>query len=468
MKFCITMRGIQGVIRILGLCVLGLVVACGSGMVKQDYMELEKNAPIRPELQKGNRGRIGNIVFSPDGNFFASNSEQNIKLWKADGTLMWTSDCWSQYSSSVAFFSPDGKYIIRNGSNYSYLWRLDGTMIKQLENGDSKFVIHDNEVFIASRKYSTLAIMKIDGTILKEFSIGTYSYIPSPDGELFAAPACAYKDINLWSFDGKLKKTLTGATAEIDEIKFSPEGQFIVSRTKDKKMYIWRRNGTLVKILFSPDGDCFITQTNCQIDIWSKNGNHVKTLKNAYCITFSPDGDFFASELGGTVKIWNTSGSVRKSFYASDGGWDGLYISPDGKIIITKRSHRGNNVIKLWRTDGTSIGTISTKESANIATATFSPDGKLFSCGLYDGSMMLCKPDGTLVKNISGDQNYIYNVAINPDGKSAATCGYDNTVKLWRFGGSQVKTLKGHSDFVSCVASVLMENTSSLDRMIKR
>ncbi len=82
---------------------------------------------------EGHTGRINTVSFSPNSKIITSgSSDQTIKLWQLDGTLI---DTFVGHSDSVASvnFNPDGKAIAsvdRDGK--IKLWRLDASPVTKL------------------------------------------------------------------------------------------------------------------------------------------------------------------------------------------------------------------------------------------------------------------------------------------------------------------------------------------------
>src|SRR5262245_8736719 len=70
--------------------------------------------------------------------------------------------------------------------------------------------------------------------------------------------------------------------------------------------------------------------------------------------------------------------------------------------------------------------------SANpVWSAAWSPDGKRFASGGYDGLVRLWGLDGRAGPVLSGHHRAVTCVAWSPDGKRLASAGQDGTVRLW-------------------------------------
>ena len=269
------------------------------------------------------------VSFSPDGQTIVSGSSDNtIKLWKRDGTLITTLKGHDKPVLSVSF-SPDGQTIVSGSSdNTIKLWKRDGTLITTLKGHDKPVLSvsfsPDGQTIVSGSSDNTIKLWKRDGTLIT--TLGghrgyVYSVSFSPDGQTIVSGS-SDNTIKLWKRDGTLITTLSGHSESVSSVSFSPDGQTIVSGSWDKNIKLWKRDGTLITTLkghtapvlsvsFSPDGQTIVSgSSDNTIKLWKRDGTLITTLKgrsvDVLSVSFSPDGQTIASGSGdNTIKLWN-------------------------------------------------------------------------------------------------------------------------------------------------------------------
>ncbi len=293
----------------------------------------------------------------------------------------------------------------------------------------------------------------------------------SPDGKTIATVGYDDKTVKLWQPDGRFisSKRLENSEGLASGVNFSPDGQIIVAYTKDKKVQLWRRDGTLIATIEEPEGIQYLevspdSQTIATIGkdrnnlkLWGRDGRLISWLEaekdKFYLAAFSRDGQTIATiELDeitklSLVKLWQRNGTLTATLKWDNQSLHKVTFSPDGKILATA----SDNTVKLWQRDGTEIATLpGHKEVINLLQ--FSPDGKKIVTGSSDGTVKLWQRNGTpdLTFKPHGN-NWISDVRFSPDSAGnqiIATGSPDKTVKLWHIDGTPIVTLTGHGDWV--------------------
>ena len=246
----------------------------------------------------------------------------------------------------------------------------------------------------------------------------------SPDGNELAVAS----SIGIWIYSvatGDELALLTGHTAEVQNIAFSPDGQILASTANDRTLRLWD------------------TESGQQLAVLSNEGI------SPWSIAFSPDGTTIASGTR-TIQVWDVNtGDPIATLTGHTESIGALAFSPDGKILA---SASGDMSIKLWD--------IATKENLSThsgQTFVFSPDGKTFAVIGEDPAIqspevandapqeadrqgpsirLLDIATGEYLSTLSGET-----LAFSPDGKTLASRDTDGMIRLWNPAtGEQLRT----------------------------
>ncbi len=264
---------------------------------------------------------------------------------------------------------------------------------------------------------------------------------------------------------------LTGHTAQVYSVAFSPDGKRIVSGGSDKTIKLWdAQTGSEIRTLqghaaqvysvaFSPDGKQIVSGSSDKtIKLWNaQTGSEIRTLQGhtdwVLSVAFHPDGKRIASgSWDNTVKVWNAdSGGEPVTLKGHTSAVSSVAFRADGKQIV---SGSWDNLVKVWNADtGSEILTFK-GHTSGVSSVAFRADGKQIVSGSWDNTVKVWNAaGGKEFRTLLGHTGWVLSVAFSPDGQRIASGSLDNTVKVWETDqGREVLTLKGHTGWVRSVA----------------
>ncbi len=288
---------------------------------------------------------------------------------------------------------------------------------------------------------------------------------------------------------GNLVRTLTGHKDNVQRVKLTSDGKYIISYAADD-CKVWDiesgieiidlKEKTEILTTHSPNlGDYLedsvsrsvITKDyqsliagmeNGDIQVWdlkSKNcrfifpGHKIKKKDGedykpcVLSLAVSPDGGVLAAGYeDGTVKSWNliTNEIIHSFHHAYYVG--GIAITPDGKTIV---SACDDETLKVWDLSSKKEVFTLTGHTSLVRSVVITPDGKqAISASADDDLKVWDLVTGKEILTLSGHSGWVADVAITPDGKRVVSASWDDTVKIWDLsvaGGYHLDTPHGSS-----------------------
>jgi WD40 repeat protein len=251
----------------------------------------------------------------------------------------------------------------------------------------------------------------------------------------------------------------------VTSVKYSNNGKFIASVSKDKSLKIWRVDGELIKMISHPqslqdlaisnDSQSIVTVgDDAQVRIWNMQGQVSSILKQRTAsdkflrVTISPDLKYIAAATTNTddrnaeVVIWSVKNGniikVLKFPHTSipedrSHGFRDLKFSIDGRFLVAAST---DTTIKVWQWQTDLKPQILIGHQDWAYSLSFSQDGKWLAStgGGSDKSLKIWqiqKSKFILKKTIEKIHEEGSYVAFNPNNRQIATAG--STLRIWDF-----------------------------------
>lgn len=242
------------------------------------------------------------------------------------------------------------------------------------------------------------------------------------------------KAVHVWDLSDPAApaRVLTGHTATVWSVAFSPDGHSVASGSADGTTRIWdlRQANPNPSVLGQLTRAATTTRDRpCFSDlILAAHPNDI------YSVTFDKDGSELATgSADGTIRLWRLN-NLSAPFRVLTGHTDyvcSVKFSPDG---MTLASGSGDNSIRIWnlRKPGTA-STILSGHSGNVLAVDFSPDGTRLASGSEDKTIRIWDTyaPGSGSQVFTGPHGMVTSVAFSPDGRLLASGDTDKTIWLW-------------------------------------
>jgi WD40 repeat protein len=387
--------------------------ACPLDLRHWEWYYLKRRCHAELLTCRGHKGTVNSVVYSPDGQWIASASDdRTVRLWEAaTGKEHRKLEGHSGGVSNVAF-SSDGRRIASLRSS---------PLIELLQGGDKargELIIWDAS--------SGKQLLKLPGCLGMAFG---------PDGKRILSGS-ADGTPRVWdAITGKEVLRLKGPTGFVVEMAYSPDGCHLATASMEVRQIV--RDAETVRQFMTGN-----LKIPVDIKLWdAATGEVVRSFRGPTALlnslAFSPDGKRLAScHFNGLVTLWDVAdGNALQSLRGHAGIVSGVVFSSDGRRLATVG--QTEHTVRVWDADrGEELFAL----RGDLGSTAFSPDGRRLATAAGGHTIKVWDADaGQGPRQLRGHKSIVVGIAFSPDGRRLASVANDKTLRVWDAGtGAEV------------------------------
>jgi len=290
--------------------------------------------------------------------------------------------------------------------------------------------------------------------------VTSIAYSPNGDRIVSGSKDCT---VRVWDVStGDCLYIFTGHTASVYSVSYSPQGNVVASRGGDRIIRLWGledadhrsisyESGLIEDMAFSPKGDSVaFGSKDRNVRIWNVAPVECRSILIGHAhvivtIAYSAQGDLLVSmDFNNVVRVWEVeTGACRHIMQRDDGA--GYILSPKGNQVAFYKMW-GENNIELWDTaTGLCVHRLP-GHKLGIYSVAYSPQGDQLVSGGEGMTVRLWDVEtGECRQVMTGHTGGVGKVLFSPKGDYIASASSDKTVRLWSVeSGSSRKISKHH------------------------
>ena len=264
------------------------------------------------------------ITYSPDKKYVILSNETQAELWSNEGDLLANLDHEVKYSFKTPKFIFEDNIVATYVNSGAKLWQSNGDFIAELTHLDlNGLLFNDKHNYIITKGKKDIKLWNKKGELVTSLipKNEINDVIVSPNGDYVYG--VSDEEITIWRLkEYRFSKTVTHKE-QINSVRFSSDGEKIITSSLDKTVIIWNRqndefkqqldplihSNTVFDAKFSPQNNYILTESGKEVKLWFKDGSEIGTLKRKSKYSINEYNNQFLSEFSDDEKYIVTSES---------------------------------------------------------------------------------------------------------------------------------------------------------------
>ena len=426
------------------------------------------------------------VCYSPDGQLLAAGGGCGLKVWEVKTQrLLYHHSFNNNYFDHVCF-STNGKYILAKvGGTPTRIkfWNAksgkeEARTIEASALGN--FSISRDDKWIVVRQGSFgIGVWHFDNAKLLVSSVHdtqTSDVQYTPDGKRIVLSTQNVIQL-LYPGNLRLDRSLKGHEFDVQDIKLSPKGDYLVSAAGNK-MKLWNLHQSQdpmvlqsqlrrppfvtlpalhIRLSLCKKRNLLVVSRDRFIRVWDLNTRTDVKLLTGFNglikdIAIDPEGQYVVGTCDKkTILVWSLeTGKIIHQLAGFDGDGGRVCFSPDGKRIVgggiplqAQGKNQKRAIVKVW---AVSTGKELLRFDAHnglLQTIQCSPDGQYIATGGQDKLVKVWNATtGKIRYVLSGHQGKIQDICFHPNSKQLVSVCDESSLKIWDLtSGKVVDTL---------------------------
>ena len=401
-------------------------------------------------LRLDRSGRSAAAAISQDGSRIATGADdQSVQIWDATtGRLLNKLQAHSSEVTAVAFSLNDQLLATGDTKGHVKLWNLKTNAVAARLDAHSRRI----SALAFSSDGTRLLTASGDNTV-GQWDVATGEELPvvlkHPDGVLAmrlvpgrdaVVTSCADHTLRIWDIaQGQVTQTIGPLSGDVYSLSLSDDGQRLLTANSDQRtVQLWELSTGQEIATPQPDG-----QLGPLVDLKRHGGL-------LWATAFVPGSDDVLTVGGSDARLWDVKSGQEKMSFSSHGAVASANFSPDGRLIVTGS---WDHSAKVWDAmTGRVIRKLEGGHTSFVNTARFSPDGKRILTASDDGTARIWNVEtGQVVTTLAGHQDRVRSATYSSQGDFIVTTSSDSTARLWNGStGEFIREFRGHQFSVLC------------------